>query len=73
MVKFANSKQNINLKDFVVEQKPKLYTPLSVTTYTTHFEAIDGNQPKIAETVEEKEPILMAPSVEIAHMSESHM
>lgn len=70
---YTNSKQNINLKDFVVDQKPKLYTPLSVTTYTTHFEAIDGNPPKIAETVEEKEPLMMAPTVEMAHMNESHM
>jgi len=41
------------LKEFAV--KPKLYTPFASTTYKIHFEALDGNQPKIAETVEEKD------------------
>lgn len=40
----------IDLKDY--STKIQLHTPLSATTYKTYFQALDGNQPKIAETVE---------------------
>ena len=45
----------INLKDYAVGLKPKLAPPLANIDFKIHFEAIDGVQPKIAETVEEKE------------------
>jgi hypothetical protein len=38
--------------------KNRMQTPLGATAYKIHFEALDGTQPKIAETVEEKEPYM---------------
>jgi hypothetical protein len=41
--------QTLNLKEYAT--KPKLITPLATTAVQVHFEALDGAQPKIAETV----------------------
>ncbi|TNV83951.1 hypothetical protein FGO68_gene12192 [Halteria grandinella] len=43
--------QTIALRDFAT--KPRLQTPLVATAYKVHFESLDGQQPRIAETVEE--------------------
>ncbi len=45
--------QNIPLQSYAT--KPKLITPIQACAYKVHFEALDGVQPKIAETIEQKE------------------
>ena len=57
--------QPVNLRDFALNKK--LTAPLDCT-YSMHFESLDGNQPKIAETVEELEQYGQTAEKEQANM-----
>jgi hypothetical protein len=45
--------KNLNIKEFAT--KGKLITPLNACAYKVHFEALDGVQPRTAETIEDRE------------------
>ncbi len=42
------------MKEFAT--KPRIVAPINACAYKVHFEALDGTQPRIAETVEDREP-----------------
>lgn len=47
--------QYLSIKDYA--SKPRIIAPINTCAYKVHFEALDGAQPKIAETIEEREPV----------------
>eukprot|EP00347_Sterkiella_histriomuscorum_P011365 403372730 len=64
--------QNINLKELAIDHK--LHTPLDSTTYKIYIQALDGNQPKIAETIEEREiPAYMQQQQRIAEQVDQNI
>lgn len=45
--------KNLSTKEFAT--KGKLITPINACAYKVHFEALDGVQPRPAETIEDRE------------------
>jgi hypothetical protein len=47
--------QFLSIKDYA--SKPRIIAPINTCAYKVHFEALDGAQPKIAETIEDRDPM----------------